>query len=372
METSPVADERGMALLFALVLVVSLAAGVILFQRQALLDYQAVRAGAEAVQLRLLARSGIELGLALLVDDLRRGAVDHLGEDWNRAAEAGELLSDGEHRCELTIVDQSGRIQVNALLPAAGRKRNRRYQLAVGSGLTGHATGTPRELDGTVTNTIPSKNETTGPGYDTRQARLLFRLLTGSRFRIDHTRARRMVAALIDWLDADRKVCEFEGQAGAEIAYYQALDPPRRPADRPIAALGELALVRGFDQELLAGSGDRPGLAAFLSAADIDGPARGRININTAPAAVLEALSPRIDPDFARELVRYRRANPNRLADRRWPERLRPNLGLDMRLITTASTVFEIRATARRHRQWRRITCLVERPAFTITGWFEE
>ncbi len=331
-----------MALLFVLVLVASLAAAVLAIERRVLVDYRAVRAGAEAVRLRHLARSGIDLGIAILASDLRRGTVDHLGEAWARAAEAGAVLGSDGYRCEVGITDLSGRIQVNALVadPAAA-----------GRGRGGAAAR-----------------------YDQRQARMLFRLLTGSRFRIGHRRARRMVAALIDWIDGDRAVCEFEGQKGAEGGTDQEGGGPYRPANRPLADLAELVRVRGFDERLVFGDprSGRPVLASFVTVAVARGRARGRININTAPAAVLEALSSAIDASLARELVRYRQANPQRLADWRWPLRLRPGLALDQRLVATAGALFRIQATARFQQQWRRVSCVLHRPSFRVTDWREE
>ncbi len=340
----PVGDQRGMALLFALVLVVSLAAAALALERRILVNYRAVRAEAEAVRLRQLARSGIELGIALLADDFRRGAVDHLGEAWARAEEASGVLASEGRRCTVEIVDLSGRIQVNALVTSPeAEKRDRSL-----AGLRAR--------------------------YDPRQAQLLFRLLTGSRFQLDHRRARRMVAALIDWIDSDQTVCEFEGQKGAEAEAYQERDRQRRPANRPLAALSELVLVRGFDERLVFGDPQtgRLGLADLLTVAVAQGRARGRININTAPAAVLEALSPAIDARLAQELVRYRQANPQALADWRWPSRLRPTLALDQRLIATSGAVFRIQATARLQQQWRRISCVLHRPSFQVTDWREE
>jgi hypothetical protein len=56
-------------------------------------------------------------------------------------------------------------------------------------------------------------------------------------------------AAILDWLDLDDAVQPY----GAEIAYYQSLDPPYAPPNGPISDLDELLAVRGVTPELLYG-----------------------------------------------------------------------------------------------------------------------
>ena len=51
--------------------------------------------------------------------------------------------------------------------------------------------------------------------------------------------------ALVDWMDADDAP---RSASGAEDRYYLALDPPYVAANRPLADVAELALVRGFDE----------------------------------------------------------------------------------------------------------------------------
>lgn len=88
--------------------------------------------------------------------------------------------------------------------------------------------------------------------------------------------------AVVDWVDADINV---GGHFGAEDAEYQLLDPSYRAANRPMAAVGELAWVQGMTPEALRAL--RPHVTA-LPASDV------RINVNTATGAVLRILTPEI------------------------------------------------------------------------------
>lgn len=91
--------------------------------------------------------------------------------------------------------------------------------------------------------------------------------------------------SIMDWRDADH---EYRLN-GAEDDYYGGLANPYGAKDAPFDSVEELLLVRGMTPERLYGKGAggpvKTGLYGFLTA-------RGnrKININTAPEAVLEAM----------------------------------------------------------------------------------
>lgn len=106
--------------------------------------------------------------------------------------------------------------------------------------------------------------------------------------------------AVVDWLDTDS-----EARAnGAEDGYYLSLAAPYRTANRPMVQWQELARVRGFDAAVM------QRLAPFVTAlppdAKTSSTSRSKININTAPLALIQALFPEITGDDAVELVRLR------------------------------------------------------------------
>jgi general secretion pathway protein K len=104
--------------------------------------------------------------------------------------------------------------------------------------------------------------------------------------------------ALVDWLDADG---EPHSAAGAEDRYYLALEPPYVAANRALADVSELALVRGYDDAT------RARLRGYVTAL----PRATPVNVNTAPPEVLAALAG-IDIDQARAVAAQRRGRPFR------------------------------------------------------------
>lgn len=88
---------------------------------------------------------------------------------------------------------------------------------------------------------------------------------------------------LLDWIDVDEEVSGL----GAEDGVYLLEDPPYRTANTAVASVSELRLLANMDAEQY----DR--LAPFVTALPA---AAGLININTAPAPVMAALAPGMDP----------------------------------------------------------------------------
>jgi general secretion pathway protein K len=90
--------------------------------------------------------------------------------------------------------------------------------------------------------------------------------------------------ALVDWLDTDIN-SRFPG--GAEDESYQLLQPAYRAANRLMADISELRLVKGYDEKvmgkLLGGASGAPLVTAL--------PASTAINVNTATAEVLTTLA---------------------------------------------------------------------------------
>src|SRR5258705_5250492 len=99
--------------------------------------------------------------------------------------------------------------------------------------------------------------------------------------------------SLADWIDADN---DAQPGGGAEDEYYLSLQPPYLAANRPLTDVGELALVRGFDD------GVRARLRPFVTAL----PANTAVNVNTASPEVLSAVIEGLDLDAARALVAQR------------------------------------------------------------------
>jgi general secretion pathway protein K len=122
--------------------------------------------------------------------------------------------------------------------------------------------------------------------------------------------------AILDWTDADDETRPH----GAERRWYAARAPARAPANRPLASVGELLLVRGMDPDLL----ER--LRPFLTVAGEDG-----VNPNTASPEVMLALWP--NPSRVGELLAARARGPVECGD--------------LPQCTTRSDTYTVRATGR-------------------------
>jgi general secretion pathway protein K len=192
------------------------------------------------VQAQTVIQAGVDWARTILSDDRRLGNIDYLGEPWAlrlppMPVEGGELVG--------YIEDQQGLFNVNNLVK--------------------------------------------GGKVNPVQVEHFQRLLS----MLDLSPA--LAYTLVDWIDADS---EPQPQGGAEDDTYLALQPPYLAANRPLIDLAELALVRGFDDNV------RARLRPFVSAL----PAFTAVNVNTAPPEVLAAVIDGLGLDGARELVTQR------------------------------------------------------------------
>ncbi|NOZ68963.1 MAG: general secretion pathway protein GspK [Deferribacteres bacterium] len=138
-----------------------------------------------------------------------------------------------------------------------------------------------------------------------KQLRHVFRY-TG----VEGTELDTIVDSIIDWRDTNN----LHMLNGAEEDYYQSLERPYSCKDGPFDSIEELLLVKGMTPEIFHGSaraGDSgtgeekknySGVARYLT---VNG--SGRININTAPAVVLEAV---LGPEKADNILVQREAGP--------------------------------------------------------------
>ncbi len=95
---------------------------------------------------------------------------------------------------------------------------------------------------------------------------------------IDQTTAEAITASVVDWLDSDDR----PRPQGAEDYYYGDAEPASRTANRPLASVSELRMVKDVSAELY--DALRPFVTVW--------PARGGdININTASETVLRSIN---------------------------------------------------------------------------------
>jgi general secretion pathway protein K len=234
------APQRGVAIVLAMgvVALAAMAAAAIMVSQSTWA--RQVELTTDHIQARAVLLAGADWARALLADDRRLGNVDHLGEPWALKlpplpVENGELvgqIEDQQRAFNLNNLVTQGKINVAQLA-------HLRSLLAT--------LGLPDEL----------------------------------------------ADALADWIDEDSQP---QPRDGAEDAYYLALDPPYISANRPLIDVAELALVRGFDDNV------RARLRPYVTAL----PGFTAINVNTAPAEVLAAVIEGLDLGGAQLLVAQR------------------------------------------------------------------
>ncbi len=169
---------------------------------------------------------------------------------------------------------------------------------------------------------------------------LWLRFLLSGAFAIeDEQEAKTIIDCLCDWLDTDEDVREN----GAESSYYQSLSPGYTAGNRPISHLSELALIKGMSRKLLYGENEKEGLINYLTSMGAD----GKININTAPPALLKALNSGLTEDMVEAMVAFRGDEENRdaLESVEWVNKVAAVPGdiiYDTDLITVQATHFRV------------------------------
>lgn len=234
------AQQRGVAIILAMgvVALAALTASAMMIAQSTWLRQSELTA--DHVQAQTLIKVGVDWTRALLSDDRRASNVDYLGEPWAlrlppMPVENGELTGH--------IDDQQGAFNLNNLVK--------------------------------------------GGKVDLIQLANFKRLL--STLGLPPV----LADALADWLDNDS---EPQPQGGAEDEFYLTLPQPYLAANRLLIDVGELALVRGFDD------GVRARLRPFVSAL----PAFTAVNVNTASPEVIAAVIDGLGLDGARALTEKR------------------------------------------------------------------
>ena len=119
---------------------------------------------------------------------------------------------------------------------------------------------------------------------------------------VDITEVDTIVDSIMDWIDTN----DLHRLNGAEEDYYNSLKEPYSCKDGPFDVIEELLLVKGMTKEILYGSEDGEniyeGVAKYLTVYG-----SGNININTAPALVLEA---RFGAEKANNIITRREEGP--------------------------------------------------------------
>jgi general secretion pathway protein K len=101
---------------------------------------------------------------------------------------------------------------------------------------------------------------------------------------------------LADWIDSDDEPRTY-GAEGRD--FYRSLRSPYDPKNGYLASLEELLMIKGYTRKVF------DTINPYVTAHNNN----GLVNINTAPAPVIMALSENITEELAGNLIRYRKEN---------------------------------------------------------------
>jgi general secretion pathway protein K len=237
--------KQGLVLVAVLFFVLLAVSGVATLLRRATVDGLIARNRDLAARCEALARGGVRLGIALLLQDrldeeAQAFRAETLQDGWSAAGSLVLEMQDGT-TLQVRIEDAGSRLNLNALF-ADGEARDPLTETLLVELLDKVIEELPGEADGNV--------------YD----------------------AGELAQHLMDYVDAD----DTGLRGGLEDDVYQTQDPPYRAANRPLLSLEELRLVDGFDGRLV---------EALRPYVTVHPWARGDgINPNTAPPWVLALL----------------------------------------------------------------------------------
>ncbi len=244
-------DQRGVALLATLLAIALMTLIVMDFMTASALGYLSAANQANQMRAEYLARSAINVGLALLAQDSRQDAlmkmpVDSLADVW---AAPFPPIDVGGGKVTLRISDEASKFDINQIINMNGQVNNIAIERLV-----------------RLFNII---------GVDPR-----------------------IVPAIIDWIDRD-SVDTPNG--GAEADYYLRLKPPYEPRNGPMPTIGDLRMVRGVDDATFMR------LRNYLTVMP-----EIRVNANTAPPEVLACLEPELtqNPKLVESIIAARTVRP--------------------------------------------------------------
>ncbi|WP_448874002.1 type II secretion system minor pseudopilin GspK [Desulfobulbus propionicus] len=299
-------NQAGLALVMTLLIISFLVTMTLQLMMTA--DHQVTVAASQREQVRLdgMVLGGLNLVYAALQTDQQENSFDSPQDYW--AIFDPERLREitGDVGLKITVDDLSGRLQINALA---------------------------KDPEGSY-------------------RKIWSRFLLSGRFAVkDQDQAEALLDALTDWLDQD----DEERPLGAESSYYQGLEKPLACRNGKMETVEELLLVKGMTPAIVLGDPLHEGLLPYVTVRGED----GKINLNTAPLPVLQALALDMTADLAQELINFREDQKNRevLANSDWYRKVGGfpatiDLGSDR--LQVQSTRFQARIEAGLH-QYRRI-----------------
>jgi general secretion pathway protein K len=358
--------QNGVALLITITVLFVIVALVSEVNRNVMASIGRAHLGMERARLGEMATSGVYVGIGLLMEDKRTTEEDTIHEIWADQETIKEIfsgLSLGEGDVSLTITDELGKIQVNALVSYPDGKEFNPAQKSLWDSFL------------KLLNPPDESVDSLGQNDD-------------------------IVNCLKDFLDFGDDDAST-GINGAENEYYESLDPPYKAVNGPLRSLDELVLVKGITEDMVnrveMGYKARDLLTVYgmiqpeqKTAEGTKGEKKslftypGKININTADLPVIMALMPDNKSDLensiaAQAIFDYRaeRTEDGFVNDLKGTWYLKcpgcEDSGIRTDIITTASDFYSIVCKAATKETAFTVSAVIRRDdkngKYTILGW---
>ena len=336
--------QRGVALLATMLAIALMTLLVAEFTTSAALGYRSAANQADELRAYYLARSGIEVGLAVLEQSTLSNGTQ---SNSNSAQNNGNTTQSGNSG--VAGHDSLDQVWAQPTPP-----------IPVDGGLVSTwIVDEDRKLN--VNLYLNSKTHQPDPTF----APIIVRLLGNIEVSPD------LLPILTDWLDPD----SIESQGGAEADYYLRLSPPYEPRNGPIPTIYDLRMLKGMDDATFFKLSQYFTAVTAASGGSGNAP-QPQVNVNTASAQVLAALYPELenDPSLVEEIIQTRPFSAitdlkNRV----------PGLPQTLTLLTTKSTCFTITGEGDFAGTRKRIYATFQRGAiqqssvsFSLMSWHED
>ncbi len=271
---SRLSPRRGSVLLVVLVVIALLALGAYSFSELMVSESHATGVFGREAQARAAADSGVELAAVVLGLPTEEGAYENVvhdpqnfvqtikDADGPRGRARFSLIAPNESDVTCTtirfgLIDESSKLNINALVAAEQKQQSRSTSLTSGSSTTpadttGGANGNSGATGGSSTpassgsssstdsSSTSSTDDTTGAVSESDPASRLM-VIPGMTYEL--------ADAILDFIDND----DMPRTNGCESEYYTGLSPAYSAKNSPLESLDELLLVRGVTSEVLYG-----------------------------------------------------------------------------------------------------------------------
>jgi general secretion pathway protein K len=251
-------SRRGVVLLVVLFFALLLASTITTFLRRSTVDSIVSHNRDDAARAEALARGGVRLAEALLIEDRLTEQAKGARSDSSLDAWANPAVlsfdNDDHSSLRVTVEDSGARLNLNALFQAQEPGK-----LIPGGSTEPFLIALLDKVIGEMDVSPEVK-----AGYDRHE----------------------LADNLIDWVDAD----DVRVRGGPEDDFYQRQDPPYRAANGPLLSVDDLRLVEGFDDRLVTALTPYVTVYPFVAGGCVDAGKGCGVNLNTAPPHVLALL----------------------------------------------------------------------------------